>query len=119
MVRKIIEENLISIPEVKEIMDDVVKRMSDASGEVKLDAFQEATYEYVTNFSKMPAKSARKIVDALVKQYSMDIAVAIQVVNIDPKYIEELRVIFEKDPHLKTLSDKELTEIVQFVKDSQ
>jgi DNA-directed RNA polymerase subunit F len=118
MVRKIIEENLISIPEVKDIMDDVIKRMSEA-GEVKLDAFQEATYEYVTNFSKMPAKNARKIIDALVKQYNMDVAVAIQVVNIDPKYIEELRVIFEKDPQLRTLSDKELTEIVEFIKDSQ
>ena len=118
MVRKIIEENLVSIPEVKEIMDDVVKRMSE-SGEVKLDAFQEATYEYVNTFSKMPAKTARKIIETLVKEYHMDDAVAIQVVNIDPKYVEELRVIFEKDAQLRNLTEKELTEIIQFLKDSQ
>jgi DNA-directed RNA polymerase subunit F len=118
MVRKILEEKLISIPEVKEIMDEVIKRIESIE-ETKTDSFQEATYEYVNQFAKMPAKAARKIIKMLVDEYKMEPAIAIQVVNIDPQFPEELKVIFEKDPKLRNLEEKKLIEIIQLLKDEQ
>jgi DNA-directed RNA polymerase subunit F len=118
MVRNIKEKNLISIPEVKEIMDEFMKTVG-SNENFKLDAFQEATLEYVNRFSKMSAKAARKIIKLLVDEYKMEPALAIQVVNIDPQYIEELKVIFEKDAKFKALPNDKLTEIIQLIKEEQ
>lgn len=117
MVRKITEETNISIPEVKEIMDEVIKKMEKLGK--KPDTFQEVTFEYVNRFAKMPASAAKKIIKRLTTEFGMEPSLAIQVVNIDPRYIEELRIIFEKDPKLRNLPLEKLTQIIEIVKEEQ
>lgn len=117
MVRKILEENLVSIPEVKEILNEVVEKVKTKNPEAKLDAFQEATQEYVNLFAKMSGAHAKKVVKLLVDEYKMDPALAIQVVNIAPQYFEELRTIFEKDPKFKNLPEAKLNEIIELLRE--
>ncbi|MHA1562116.1 MAG: hypothetical protein ACTSPA_08320 [Promethearchaeota archaeon] len=118
MVKKILKEEMVSIPEVKEIMEELFEKM-DKIESIQPDPFQEATYEYVHNFSKMNADVAKNIIKMLVKDYSMDIEYAIQIVNIDPTYHQELRVILEKDPTFRNLTNEELVIMIQKVKDLQ
>ncbi len=117
MVKKIIEEKNLCIPEVKELLGKVYERMERLN--TPTDPFTEATYEYVHNFAKMEAKIARDIIHMLMKDYEMDESFAIQVVNIDPQYPEELNTIFERDPVLKSLSVDDLTIMIQKIRSLQ
>lgn len=117
MVKKILEEKKISIPEVKEILDTVYERMEKLN--TPIDPFTEATYEYCHNFSKMPAEVARKIIEMLKEEYDMDDSHAIQIVNIDPNYPQEIKVILEKDPVLRDLTNDDLVIMIQKIRDLQ
>ena len=117
MVKKILEETKISIPEVKEILDKVYVRMEKLNAPI--DPFTEATYEYCHNFSKMPSDVARNVVDMLKQEYEMDDSHAIQIVNIDPNYPQEVRAIIEKDPVLRALSDEDIVVMIQKIRDLQ
>jgi DNA-directed RNA polymerase subunit F len=119
MVRKIIEERLISIPEVKEILDSVLERLKAKGGEQKADPFLDSTYEYASVFAHCTADQAKKIIKMLTTDYGMDMTYAIQIVNIDPTTIQELRIILEKDAKLKSIPEKELSIILQKIKDLQ
>jgi DNA-directed RNA polymerase subunit F len=61
-------------------------------GEENLDQFQRRTLDYVNKFSKVDAKTAEKLVEKLVKEFDLDEAEAIQVVNCMPETVDELRV---------------------------
>ena len=67
MVKKIIKEEMVSIPEVKEIMEELFEKM-DKIESIQPDPFQEATYEYVHNFSKMSADVARNVIKIIGKE---------------------------------------------------
>ena len=49
----------------------------------------------------------------------MDIEYAIQIVNIDPNYHQELRVILEKDVTLRDLPNEDLDIMIQKIRDLQ
>ena len=119
MVKKVIEENIISIPEVKEILDLVYEKMDKLGGVITPDPFTEATYDYVHNFSKMDGSVARSIIKMLMKEYNMDKKYAIQIVNIDPSYALEVKVILEKDPILREIDNEELSIMIQNIRDIQ
>ena len=117
MVKNIIEEKKLSIPEVKEILDKVYARMEKL--QTPIDPFTEASMEYTHDFAKMPAKTARQIIIMLMKEYGMEESYAIQIVNIDPQYPQEIKVILEKDPALRNLSTEKLTEMIEKIRDLQ
>ncbi len=119
MVKQILNEKKISIPEVKEILDKVYKHMEKLGDEIVPDPFTEATYEYVHNFSKMDAKTARNIINMLLKEYNMDESYAIQIVNIDPNYPQEVKIILEKDPVLRDMTEEEIEIMIQNIRDLQ
>ena len=119
MVRHIKEEKLISIPEVKEILDDVVARLTNMNIELKADAFQEATIQYVNHFAKMSAPVARKVIKMLMADYKMGLSQAIQIVNINPNYPQEVKIILDKDPNLRSLEEDDLKIMIQKIRDLQ
>ena len=79
---KALKEKLLSLPEVKEILESL--------GE-NLDQFQRRTLDYATKFSKIDAKSAKELIKRLVEEYELEEEEAIQIVNCMPESIEELR----------------------------
>jgi DNA-directed RNA polymerase subunit F len=84
MVEKNVTEKKLSLPQVRKLLESV--------GEENLDQLQRRTYDYVSKFSKTDAESAEKIVEKLVKEYSLDEIEAVQIVNCMPESVEELRV---------------------------
>ena len=73
----------VSIPEVKELLE---KEDPDT-----MDQIQRWTYDYTTKFAKMDAKEAKKLKQALVKECDITEEEAVEIVNIRPSTLAELR----------------------------
>jgi len=69
-----------------------VKKLLESMGEENLDQFQRRTFDYVSKFSKLDDKAAVKLVETLEKEFGLDNAEAVQIINCMPKSVEELRV---------------------------
>jgi DNA-directed RNA polymerase subunit F len=84
MGKRELSENRLTLPQVKKLLE--------AIGEENLDQFQRRTLDYVNKFSKVDAAKAKKLLEKLVKEFGLDEAEAVQVVNCMPETVDELRV---------------------------
>ncbi|MGQ4913048.1 MAG: hypothetical protein ACP6KW_12845 [Candidatus Thorarchaeota archaeon] len=108
MPKEIISEEEITLPQVKKLLAQRAKEGPDEP------SFQQViTLEHATQFSKMAPAVAAKLVDRLIKNYGITRATAVQVVNIAPITIEELKTII--DARSTNLSEEQLLEIVNLV----
>ena len=73
----------VSISEVKEILEKEDPEM--------MDQIQHWTYDYVTKFAKMDTKDAKKMKQELVKECGITEEEAVEIVNIRPSTLAELR----------------------------
>jgi DNA-directed RNA polymerase subunit F len=72
------------LPQVKSVLEEI--------GEENLDQFQRRTFDYVKKFSKVDTVVAEKLVGKLIKEFGLEEAEAVQVVNCMPETVDELRV---------------------------
>ncbi len=79
----IISRKPITLPEVKEILSTLDPN--------EMDQIQRWTYNYALKFSKLPVEKARELKDKLVKECSLTEEEAVEVINVMPSSIEELR----------------------------
>ncbi len=112
-----IDEKTVSIPEVKKIMEYVKDQMLAIDAEEGMSHFQEITYNYVNKFAKCDAKVANKIKKFLMDTYNIEEIYAINIINVFPKTIYELRMILEKSFTGKTLTDNQLQEILSQIEE--
>jgi DNA-directed RNA polymerase subunit F len=76
-------ERRLTLPQVKSVLEEL--------GEENLDQFQRRTLDYLNKFSKVDAKVAEKLLKKLVKEFDLEEAEAVQVVNCMPENVDELR----------------------------
>jgi DNA-directed RNA polymerase subunit F len=107
-----VNEKSVSIPEVKKIMEKVKDKIEEIDSEEGLSHFQEITYNYVNKFAKVDEKAAHKIIQFLTEKYEIEDVYAINIVNIAPKTVPELRMILEKSFIGKTLNDDQLQDLL-------
>jgi DNA-directed RNA polymerase subunit F len=98
-------------------MDNVKEQMEKIDTEEGMSHFQEITYNYVNKFAKMDAKTAKKVMDFLIEKYEIEELYAINIVNINPGTIMELRIILEKSFTGKALTNKQLEVILEELED--
>jgi len=93
---KVISEKVISIPELKKLLEDEERRRELSSIEV-------VTLDYARKFSKLSPEAAEKLLNELIEQADLPPEVAVQLVNIMPKTIDEIRTIlaFMKKTYLE------------------
>jgi len=84
MSKREVSESRLTLPHVKKILGDI--------GEENLDQFQRRTLDYVNKFSKVDPEKAEDLLQTLVKEYEIDEAEAIQIINCMPETVDELRV---------------------------
>jgi DNA-directed RNA polymerase subunit F len=82
-MEEIKKKQAVSISEVKEILEG-----HDLE---KMDQIQRWTYDYVTKFTKIDAKTAKKMKQDLVKECNITEEEAVEIVNIRPTTLAELR----------------------------
>jgi DNA-directed RNA polymerase subunit F len=84
MSKREVSENRLTIPQVKKVLESV--------GDENLDQLQRRTLDYVNKFSKVEPDKAEELLQTLVKEYEIDEAEAIQIINCLPETVDELRV---------------------------
>ena len=84
MSKREVSESRLTLPQVKKVMDSI--------GEENLDQFQRRTLDYVNKFHKADAEKAEELLQTLVKEYELDEAEAVQIINCMPETVDELRV---------------------------
>jgi DNA-directed RNA polymerase subunit F len=83
MPKKTTEERVVTIPEVKKILESI--------GEENLDQFQRRSLDYVAKFSKADSEVAKELVKRLIDEFGLEVEEAVQIVNCMPESIEEIR----------------------------
>ena len=82
-MEEIVKKQMISLPEVKEIL---------SKGDPEsMDQIQRWTHDYVSKFSKIEAKAAKKMKSELINQCGLTEEEASEIVNILPRSLPELR----------------------------
>jgi DNA-directed RNA polymerase subunit F len=103
MPKEIISEEEVTLPQVKKIL-------GQRSKEGELSFQQSITLEHASSFSRMAPAVAIKLIDRLLKGFNLNRAQAVQIVNIAPITVEELKSIL--DTKASSLTDEQLIEIV-------
>jgi DNA-directed RNA polymerase subunit F len=67
----------------------------------------------VNKFAKIDVKKAKKIKKFLMEKYDFEEIYAINIINIWPRTVPELRIILEKSFTGKTLNDEQLEIIIE------
>ena len=73
----------VSLAEVKEILDNADPE--------SMDQIQRWTYDYVSKFAKIDPKKAKKMKQELVKECGLTEEEAVEIINIHPTSLPELR----------------------------
>ena len=82
-MEEVVKKRMISLPEVKEIL-------SETSLE-SMDQIQRWTFDYVSKFAKIEPKAAKKMKQDLINQCGLTEVEAVEIINIMPKSLPELR----------------------------
>jgi len=82
-MEEVVKKRMLSLPEVKEILSkDEVESM---------DQIQRWTYDYVSKFAKIEPKDAKKMKQDLIDQCGLTEEEAVEIINILPRSLPELR----------------------------
>ena len=79
----VVKKRMLSLPEVKEILS---KRDTES-----MDQIQRWTHDYVSKFAKIEPKGAKKMKHDLINQCNLTEEEAVEIINILPKSLPELR----------------------------
>ena len=79
----IIKKEVITLPQVKKVLEAIKPD--------EMDQIQRWTYDYVRKFAKTDSELAEKMVKRLVEECELKTEEAIEIINIMPTSIEELR----------------------------
>ena len=109
MSKKEVSENRLTLPQVKKVLETI--------GEENLDQFQRRTLDYVNKFSKADPEKAAQILGILTKEYEIDEAEAVQIVNCMPETVDELRVFLAGGR--KIIETTKLKAIVELLNESR
>jgi len=82
-MEEVVKKRMISLPEVKEIL-------SEGNPE-SMDQIQRWTFDYVSKFAKIESKAAKKMKQDLTSQCGLTEEEAVEIINILPKSLPELR----------------------------
>jgi len=100
------EKKLLTIPEANQILSKIDME--------KADQIQKRTLDFTTKFAKVPADSAKKLRKELETECGLSEEEAVELVNIMPKSVEELRTF--TSGWRKLLSTETLEKILKILR---
>ena len=82
-MEEVVKKRMISLPEVKEILSE---------GDLEsMDQIQRWTFDYASKFAKIEPKAAKKMKHDIISQCGLTEEEAVEIINILPKSLPELR----------------------------
>ncbi len=109
MSKREVSENRLTLPQVKKVLETI--------GEENLDQFQRRTLDYVSKFSKTEPAKAEELLQKLTKEYELDEAEAVQIINCMPETVDELRVFLAGGK--KIIDATKLNQIVELLNENR
>jgi len=100
--RQIKNIEAISIPELYDVMKDL-EEMEEAL------PIQKRTLEYLKKFKKLNLEKAVEVKRKLMEIEEVDEEKAVQIINILPRSVEEIKEIFHEKVIIKELAEKILS----------
>jgi DNA-directed RNA polymerase subunit F len=111
IIKKVISEELLTLPEVKDILSDIKDEREKQGIELRYE--QKRAVEHANMFSKAGGKESREMVNELLTLEKMKLDIAIRIASLCPRTRDELRSIYAKERF--TLTDAELKSILDIV----
>jgi DNA-directed RNA polymerase subunit F len=109
MSKREVSESRLTLPQVKNVLETI--------GEENLDQFQRRTLDYVSKFSKAEPAKAEELLQTLIKEYELDEAEAVQIINCMPETVDELRVFLAGGK--KIIETSKLHQIVELLNENR
>ena len=109
MSKREVSESRLTLPQVKKVLETI--------GEENLDQFQRRTLDYVNKFAKATPDKAEELLQTLIKEYEVDEAEAVQIINCMPETVEELRVFLAGGR--KIIETSKLKQIVELLNENR
>ena len=111
IIKKVISEELITLPEVRDTLNAIKEDREKAGQELRYE--QKRAVEHANKFSKIGSKESRDMVNELLTLEKMKPEIAIKIANLCPRTKDELRAIYAKERF--TLNEAELKSILDIV----
>ncbi len=111
MVRKIVSRVPLSLPEVEKIF---------SNNDTELSTLQRRVLNYIRKYSKLPAEKAESLIKKLIEEFELTREEAVQIADICPTHIEELRAILSGYKRLVPFllfSEEKLQAIINLIKE--
>jgi DNA-directed RNA polymerase subunit F len=84
LARKALKECIITVPQVKDALENI--------GEEQLDQLQRRSLDYATKFTKIDSDVVDTFLTELVEKFEIEEDEAVQILNAMPESIQEIRV---------------------------
>jgi len=111
IIKKVISEELITLPEVRDTLNAIRDGREKAGQELRYE--QKRAVEHANKFSRIEAKASRDMVNELLTLEKMKLDIAVKIANLCPRTKDELRAIYAKERF--TLNEAELKAILDIV----
>jgi DNA-directed RNA polymerase subunit F len=109
MSKREVSESRLTLPQVKKVLETI--------GEENLDQFQRRTLDYASKFSKTEPEKAEELLQKLIKDYELDEAEGVQIINCLPETVDELRVFLAGGK--KIVDTVKLNQIVELLNENR
>lgn len=118
IVKEIISEELVTLPEVKDLLIQVrderkLEKRPDDEEEFELGYELRKAITHVETFSKLDAKQSREMVNKLLELDKIKPEIAMRISDVLPLSNDEIRSIYAKERY--TLTEEELKQILDIV----
>jgi len=110
IVKSVLQEELLTLAEVKEILDQIRLKRAD---EEELGYELRRAIRHAEIFARGTAEESRRMVEELTKLEKMTPDIAVKIADIRPATKDELRAIYAKERF--TLGEEELNGILDIV----
>lgn len=118
-VKKVISEEMISLPELREILITIREQRSsgeeEAEGSARTMSYElRKSIDHADSLGKTSPETAAKIVSELMKLEKMKPEIAYRIANIMPESRDEIRAIYAKERF--TLLPEDMDQILDILK---
>ncbi|PXF52017.1 MAG: DNA-directed RNA polymerase subunit F [Candidatus Methanophagaceae archaeon] len=118
IVKEIIEEEVLTLAEAKEILATLTERMKEAEGregeeEEEVRYEQRKALEHASKFAKLGVEDSKALISDLLKLKKINNTIAVRIADLMPRSKNEVRAIYAKEQF--TLSEEDIDEILDCV----
>ncbi|VVB95891.1 RNA polymerase Rpb4 [uncultured archaeon] len=111
IVKHIISEELLTIPEVHALLDKIREERENEEKELGYELRKAIAHAEM--FSRLDPQKSRELADELMKLEKMKPEIAVRIADILPLSNDEIRSIYAKERY--TLAEQELKQILELV----